>query len=412
MNHSYLVSSLDIGTTKICCLVAETGAEAPTEILGVGITPCTGLKKGVVVDIASTVSAIQRAVEEAQNMAGERIDSVIVGITGEHIACLNSRSVVAITHPSREITEADLARALESSKTIVLPSEREIIHAIPRWYSVDGQRGVRIPIGMHGNRLEVETHVVTGVSTFLQNVLKCVHQAGLSVDGMVLEPVATGECVLLPAERELGVALADIGGGTSDVAAYLDGEIYFSGVIPVGGNHVTKDISVGLRTTIDEAERIKLNFGCAAVKMVGNDESFEFTSIGSDKIRRLPRKVLAEIIEPRAAEICQLIGEQIDKAGCREKLSAGLVLTGGGALLRGLPELMSEILGFPVRVGAPSNLAGHVSAVSSPACSTAVGLIEFWRKHQAKQTKVRRDGTVLFNILKRIREIFASINED
>ncbi|MCL6519244.1 MAG: cell division protein FtsA [Armatimonadetes bacterium] len=412
MDYSYLISSLDIGTTKICCLVAEITTGASLEILGVGITPCTGLRKGVVVDIASTVSAIRKAVEEAQKMAGERIDSVVVGITGEHIACLNSRSVVAITHPRREITEADLERALESSRTIVLPSDREIIHAIPRWYSVDGQRGIRAPIGMHGNRLEVETHVVTGVSTFLQNVLKCVHQAGLSVDGTVLEPVATGECVLLPAERELGVALADIGGGTSDVAAYIEGEIYFSGIVPVGGNHVTKDISVGLRTTIEEAERIKLNYGYAAIKFVGNDESFEFTSIGSNKVRRLPQKVLAEIIEPRAAEMCQLIGEQIEKAGCREKLSAGLVLTGGGALLRGLPELMSEVLGFPVRVGAPSNLTGHASAVSSPACSTAVGLLEFWRKYQDKQMDERRDGTVLFNILKRIREIFARINQD
>jgi cell division protein FtsA len=411
MARDELITGLDVGTTKVCAVIAEIEPESRPNIIGVGTYPCAGLKKGIVVDIESTTHAIHNAITGAERMAGREVRSVVVGVTGEHIACLNSRSVVAITHSGREISSNDVERLLDSARVVVLPPDREIIHAIPRWYSVDGQVGVRSPVGMHGNRLEVETHVVTGLSSFLQNVVKCVDQAGLSVSGVVLEPIATAESVLLPAEEDLGVALLDIGGGTSDLAIYFDGQIYHSVVIPVGGNHVTRDIAVGLRTTIEEAERVKLLYGCALVSGVEPSESFEVSSLGSDKVRQLPRKVLAEIIEPRMVEVCHLMQDQIKKAGCEERLPAGLVFTGGGAQLPGLPELASAVTGLAARVGTPTGVSGLVEAVRSPSCATAVGLVLFWDEHESKQPE--SDGTgspFVSNLIRRIRDLFAKIS--
>ena len=412
MARNHLITGLDVGTTKVCAVIAEIAPDSCPNIIGVGISPCAGLKKGVVVDLESTTHAIHDAVTRAERMAGKEVQSVVVGVTGEHIACLNSRSVVAITHPGREISGSDVERLLDSAKVIVLPPDREIIHAIPRWYSVDGLVGVQSPVGMHGNRLEVETHVVTGLSSFLQNVVKCVDQAGLTVSATVLEPIATAESVLLPAEEDLGVALLDIGGGTSDLAIYFDGEIYHSAVIPVGGDHVTRDIAVGLRTAIEEAERVKLAFGCALVSGINPSESFEVTSLGSDKPRQLPRRVLAEIIEPRMAEVCHLVSEQIRKAGCEERLPAGLVLTGGGSQLLGLSELASSVTGLPARVSAPTGVTGLVDAVSSPACSTAVGLVLFYNAHAPRRPESNGKGSVFVSsLVRRIRELFARISE-
>jgi len=409
MSSRYQVNSLDIGTTKVCCIIAETGADEPTEILGVGMSPCSGLRKGVVVDIGETTDAIQNAVRQAVDMADLDVHSVVVGITGGHIASLNSRGVTAITHPRREISDEDIRRVLDVAETIVIPPEREILHTIPREYSVDGQAVAEIPVGMYGNRLEVEVHVVTGVSTFLQNVLKCVGEAGLSVEEVVFEPIATAECVLLAAEKQLGVALVDIGGGTCDVAIYLGGEIYYSGAVPIGGSHVTSDIAIGLRTTIEEAERVKIAHGCAKVLDTVKSEVFEFTSLGTEELRLLPTKVLAEIIEARALEICESVGEHIDKAGCRERLSAGLVLTGGGSQLRGLPDLMSDTLGMPVRLAVPTGLSGHTDLVKNAACSTAVGLIEFWRKHQQCHPGNGHDGRLLEWVERSVRALLSRI---
>lgn len=410
--HSYLVTGLDVGTTKICTIIAEVGHDAPPNVIGVGISPCTGLKKGIVVDLEATTDAIRDATDKAERMAGEEIRSVLVGVTGEHIACLNSRSVVAITHPGREISSSDVERLMDTARVIVLPPDREIVHAIPRWYSVDGQSGIRSPVGMHGNRLEVETHVVTGLSSFIQNVVKCVHQAGLSVEATVLEPIATGESVLLPAEKDLGVALVDIGGGTSDVAVYMEGQIYFSGVIPVGGNHVTRDIAVGLRTSIEEAERVKLEYGCATADGIDELEAFEVTSLGSSNPRQLPKKVLAEIIEARMVEVCHLAMEEIEKAGCEDRLPAGLVLTGGGSQLGGLSELASIVTGLPARCSAPSSVTGLVDAISSPSCATAVGLILYWARHWAGHAADGNGSAFLNNVIRRIRELFARISGD
>ena len=409
MAHRHLITGLDVGTTKIAAVIAEIGADMQPAVIGVGISPCEGLRKGVVVDIEATTHAIHDAVSRAERMAGEEIHSVLVGITGEHIACLNSRSVVAVTHPGREISHSDVDRLLESAKIIVLPPDREIVHAIPRWYSVDGQGGVQSPVGMHGNRLEVETHIVTGLSSFIQNVVKCVHSAGLNVEATILEAMATSESVLLPAEKELGVVLADIGGGTTDLAIFIEGQIYYSGVVPVGGTHVTRDVAVGLRASIEEAERVKREYGCASVEQIDPQESFEVISLGNEKPRQLPRKVLTEIIEPRAAEICHLIFEQVEKAGCEHRIPAGLVLTGGGSQLRRLPELAAKVTGLPARIGLPGGVTGLTDAIESPSCATAVGLILFWNRYHESQGADSEEDAFLSGVVRRIREIVSGI---
>lgn len=401
---------MDVGTTKICTVIAEVGPDGPPNVIGVGISPCTGLKKGVVVDLESTTAAIRDATDKAERMAGEEVRSVLVGVTGEHISCLNSRSVVAINNPGREISPSDLDRLLDSAKIIVLPPDREILHAIPRWYSVDGQSGIQSPVGMHGNRLEVETHVVTGLSTFIQNVVKCVHQAGLSVEATVLEPIATGESVLLPGEKDLGVAVVDIGGGTSDVAIYVDGHIYYSGIIPIGGNHVTKDIAIGLRASIEEAERVKIEYGCTVPAKINGLEAFEVTSLGSDKPRQLPKKILAEIIEARMAEICHMVEDELSKAGCEDRLPAGLVFTGGGSQVEGLVELATSVTGLPARLALPSNVTGLVESVSSPTCATAVGLILFWNRNHVKEVVGGNVSAFLSGLIKSVKELFAKVS--
>lgn len=404
---TYLITGLDVGTTKVCAVIAEIGTDNQPKIVGVGTSPCVGLKKGIVVDMEATTDAIRKALDAAERMAGKEVHSVVAGVTGEHIACLNNRSVIAITHPGREISENDMERLLDSAKVIVLPPDREVIHAIPRGYSVDGQSGVHSPVGMHGNRLEVEAHIVTGLSSFIQNVVKCVHQAGWVVDATVLEPIATGESVLLSAEKDLGVCVVDIGGGTSDVAIYVDGEIYYSGAIPVGGNHVTRDIAIGLRTSIEDAERIKREFGCASIRGSENLGTFEVRNIGGEKPRELPVKVLAEIVEPRAAEMCYLIADQIEKAGCQDRLPAGLVLTGGGSQLKGLEDLASEVLGMAARIGTPKGVTGMMEEVQSPSCATAVGLVLFGnRTHEGHASNGHVEG-LLPGLLKRIRGLIA-----
>ncbi|MBP6964253.1 MAG: cell division protein FtsA [Armatimonadetes bacterium] len=412
MSDSRLITGLDIGTTKICAVIAEASPGSAPEVIGVGISPCDGLKKGVVIDLESTTDAVRSAVDKAQRMAGEEVRSVVVGVTGEHIACLNSRSVIAITHSTREITDGDVERLLDTAKIIVLPADREIVHAIPRWYSVDGQDGVHAPVGMHGNRLEVETHIVTGMTSFIQNVMKCVRQAGCEVDGTVLEPIATSESVLSPAETELGVVLVDIGGGTSDVAIYVGGSIYYSGVVPVGGSHVTRDIAIGLRTSIEEAERLKVNFGSAHTLCEDQNEPFEFVSLSGERPRQLPRKVLAEIIEPRMVELLQMVREHVEKAGCADRVPAGIVLTGGGSLLRGLPELVEQAVGMAARVGSPTGVTGLVESVSSPACATAVGLVEFWARHERGNARDSEGEAVLPRVWRRLRDLLAGIGGD
>lgn len=415
-----IVVGLDIGTTKICTVIAEVSADeggassggVVIEVLGVGISPSTGLRRGVVVDIEQTVRAIEDSIQKAQRMAGAEVHSVIVGVTGEHIASLNSRGVIAITHSDREVTQEDVDRVLENSKVIVLPPDREIIHSIPRGYSLDGQNGVRSPVGMSGTRLEVETHIVTGATSFLRNVVTCVERARLHVEDTVLEPIATGEAVVLEAEKDLGVALVDIGGGTSDLAIFRGGDICYSAVVPVGGHYVTRDISAGLRTTLEEAERIKLAYGCAQVKRApaGDDDVFTYTPLGgSGATETLPLRTLAEIIEPRAKEMFQLVRQELNRSNYAGLLPGGMVLSGGGAQLAGLKELSAEMTGLPTRVGYPAGVGGLSESVNHPSFATAVGLV-IWggRSHAGLPRREATSGfvTALSSWMRRVlREV-------
>ena len=411
MSRKEYIAGLDIGTTKTCCVLADVDFDAETvDIIGVGLTPSDGLRRGVVVDLEATSEAIQTAVDKAQRMAGTvSIRSVIAGVTGEHISSLNSRGVIAITSPDREITALDVARVIDASKVIVLPPEREIIHAIPRGFSVDSQDGVKDPVGMSGTRLEVETHIVTGSSSFVDNVVKCVQRAGLVTDTTVLEPIATSESAVMAAEKDLGVALVDIGGGTTDVAVFTNGEIYYTAVLPVGGNHVTRDIAVGLRAAVEDAEITKVRDGCASLDMVKEGQAFEIMSLGADATRELPREILARIIEPRMQEIFQMVREELMKSGYLELLPAGTVLTGGGALMPGAVELAEKMLGMPVRLGLPRSIGGLKDTVQSPIYTTAVGLVLYAAKHAAGLLEQEKSVTLkqgLKDMFKRVKSLF------
>jgi len=385
LNRKEYIAGLDIGTTKTCCVLADVDLETGTaDIIGVGLTPSGGLRKGVVVDLESTTEAIRSVVDKAQKQAGNvQIRNVVVGVTGEHISSLNSRGVIAITSPNKEITPSDVDRVVEASRVIVLPPEREIIHSIARGFSVDGQDGIRDPIGMSGGRLEVETHIVTGSSTFIDNVVKCVQRASLAVESTVLEPIATSAAAVLEAEKDLGVCLIDIGGGTTDVAMFTNGEIFYTSIIPIGGTHVSKDVSVGLRTSQEEAERAKIEFGCAMVSMVNEGDVFHITSLGADEARELPKQILASIIEPRMEEILEKVRTELVKAGLLGMLPGGAVITGGGALLPGTVDFAEKILGMPVRLGMPRDVGGLCDTVQSPIYSTAIGLVIYAAKQHA-----------------------------
>ena len=375
------VVGLDIGTTKVCTVVAEIEEPGRISIVGVGNSLSHGIRKGVVIDIDSAAQAILDSVDKAHAMSGYEIHRVIVGVTGEHVASLNSRGVIAITHANREITQDDVERVQDQSRVIVLPPDREIIHAIPRSYSIDGQNGIRYPVGMSGTRLEVETHIVTGAVTFLQNVAKCVHKAGLTIEATVLEPIATAEAVLLQDEKNLGVCIADIGGGTTDIAIFVDGDIYYSSAIPVGGNHVTQDISVGLRASFDESERVKREQAAASAEMMDPDALFEVFSLGGDEPRLLPRSLLAEIVEPRMHELFLMVRQEILKSGYFHSLPAGIVLSGGGSQLLGSAELCQQVTGMPTRIGSPRDVHGISNELRSPIYATAIGLVQYGARH-------------------------------
>lgn len=411
MSQKEYIAGLDIGTTKTCCVLAEVDYDNHSvDIVGVGLVPSNGLRKGVVVDLDSTTEAVRQSIDKTQRMAGNiSIRSVVVGVTGEHISSLNSRGVVAITSADREVGASDVDRVIEASRTIVLPPEREIIHSIPRGFIVDGQDGIRDPIGMSGSRLEVETHIVTGSSAFLDNVVKCVHRGGFSVESTVLEPIATSESVVLDAEKDLGVALIDIGGGTTDVAVFVNGEIFYTAVLPVGGNHVTNDIAVGLRASQEESEQAKIKSGAASMEIVGEEDVFEITSLGSDSARELPREILVRIIEPRMQEILQMARAEIVKSGYIDMLPGGAVITGGGSQLPGTTDLAETILGMPVRMGTPRDIGGLCDTVQSPVYATSVGLVIYAAKHQADLHEREKKATLkqgLKDVFRRVKGMF------
>ncbi|HPL63793.1 MAG TPA: cell division protein FtsA [Syntrophales bacterium] len=367
-----LIVALDIGTTKICVIIGEA-SESGIDIVGLGSHPSEGLRKGVVVNIDSTMESIRKAIEEAELMSGCRIKSVFTGISGGHVKSFNSYGIVAVR--GSEVDEMDVKRAIEAAKAIAIPLDREVLHTLPQYYLVDDQDGVKDPIGMSGVRLEVKVHIITGAVTSIQNIIKSVNGVGLDINEIILESLAASDAVLSPDERDLGVALVDIGGGTTDVAVFSEGSIKHTAVLPLGGSYVTNDIAVGLRTPMAEAERVKMKFGCAYTPMIPQDEMIEVPSVGGREPRRISRQVLGGIIEPRMDEILNLVCREIVKSGYEERLAAGIVLTGGTALLEGVAELSERIFNMPVRRGIPLGVGGLTEVVKSPLYATGVGLL-------------------------------------
>ncbi|MGB4598577.1 MAG: cell division protein FtsA [Trichlorobacter sp.] len=367
-----LIVGLDIGTTKICAIVGNV-TEDGIEIVGIGSSPSNGLRKGVVINIESTVASIKKAVEEAELMAGCEIKSVYAGIAGGHIKGINSDGVIAIKN--REVNQDDVRRVIDAAKAINIPMDREVIHILPQEFIIDEQDGIREPLGMSGVRLEAKVHIVTGAVTSAQNIVKSCNRAGLDVADIVLEQLASAEAVLSPDEKELGVCMVDIGGGTTDIAIFAEGAIKYTSVISLGGNHLTNDIAVGLRTPMAEAEKIKRNQGCCLAALVGKDEKIEVPSVGGRKPRELSRNVLCEILGPRVEELFTLVNREIVKSGLEDAIASGVVITGGSSILEGMPELAEQIFNLPVRRGLPQKIGGLVDVVNSPAYSTGVGLI-------------------------------------
>jgi len=372
---SDIIVGLDIGTTKIAAVVGEVGPEG-LDIIGIGTHPSRGLKKGVIVNIDSTVASIKQAVLEAESMSGCEISQVYVGIAGGHIKGVNSTGTVAVKE--KEVRPTDVAKVLELARAIALPVDRHIVHVLPQEYKIDGQDGVREPLGMCGVRLEARVHIVTAAAAAAQNIIKCCTRCDLEVVEIVLEPLASGEAVLEDDEKGLGVALIDIGGGTTDIALFADGAIAHTNIIPIGGNQLTSDIAFGLRTPPHEAEKIKIRAGCALAQMVPEDEALEVPSVGGRAPRILSRHALCrDIIQPRIEEIFSFVKAEVQRLGCEDMLASGAVVTGGATQMPGITELGEEILGIPVRRGMPKGVGGLGEVVRSPTFSTAVGLVHY-----------------------------------
>ena len=369
-----IVVGLDIGTTKIAAIVGEVGDDG-IDIIGIGTAKSRGLRKGVVVNIDSTVQAIHKAIDEAENMAGCEITTVYAGISGAHVRGLNSHGIASVK--DNEIRESDVARVIEAAKAVAIPMDREVLHVLPQQYVIDDQDGIRDPLGMAGVRLEAKVHIVTTLVTSAQNVIKCANRCGLTVADIVLEPLASAAAVIEDDEKELGVALVDIGGGTADISLFVDGAIVHTAVLPLGGSHVTNDIAVGLRTPLDAAEKIKIKYGCALPSLIGDDELMEVPSVGGREARVLPRKFIVKIIEPRIEEIFDHIRREIVRSGYWDNLAAGVVITGGCTIMPGVAELGESVMGLPTRCGFPRGVGGLVDVVSSPQYSTGVGLVRY-----------------------------------
>jgi cell division protein FtsA len=376
-----LIVGLDIGTTKIACIVGEMTDDG-LDVIGIGTAPSRGIRKGVVVNIDATVQSIEKAVEEAEHMAGCEITTVFAGIAGGHIKGINSHGTVAVK--DKEVRDGDLARVIESAKAVAIPMDREIIHVLPQEYIVDEQDGIREPLGMAGVRLEAKVHIVTAAVTSAQNIVKCCNRCGLQVSDIVLEPLASAYAVLHEDEKELGVALIDIGGGTTDIAIFSEGAIVHTGVLPLGGNHITNDIAVGLRTPLDAAEKIKQKYGCALASLVNPDETMEVPSVGGRAPRIISRQVLVEIVAPRVEEIFEHVRKELARSGFEDLLASGAVLTGGTTILEGMSELAEEIVGLPSRRGIPRGIGGLVDVVKSPSYATGVGLVLYGAKMAAR----------------------------
>jgi cell division protein FtsA len=381
---------LDLGTTKVCAIVGEVKDAGQVDIIGIGISPSHGLKKGVVVNIDSTVESIKKAVQEAELMAGVEIESVFVGISGGHIKGINSRGVAAIKN--REVGSADVARAIDGARAVNIPMDQQILHVLPQEFIIDDQDGIKDPHGMSGTRLDVKVHIITGAVTAIQNIVKSCSRAGLRVSDLVLQPLASSRAVLTVDEQELGVVVVDIGGGTSDLAFFLEGSLWHTEVLPIGGNHLTNDIAIGLRTPASEAEKIKIKYGCALSSLVKSEDTLDVPSVGGRPPRLLSRQILCEIIEPRVEELFGMVQQRLKKTGFEDMFASGVVLTGGTALMEGVQEAAERYLGLPIRRGAPRNIGGLMDVVNSPIYATGVGLVLYGAENQQESPRKLRSG--------------------
>lgn len=400
-----MVVGLDIGTTKTCAVIGFLNENKQIEVVGVGVAPSRGLKSGVIVNIDNTVASIIKAIDDAELMGGCEVNSVFVGVTGQHIKGENSRGVVAVANRNRTITPVEMKRVIEAAQAIVIPMDREIIHVLSKEFSVDDQTGIKDPIGMSGVRLEAEVHIITGSTTSIQNLVKSVNKAGFVCNDIVFSPLASAESTLSRDEKDLGVALVDIGGGTTDIMVFIEGGVAYSAVLGIGGIHVTNDISIGLRTPIDSAEVIKKKYGCAVVDLVDASETIEVPSVGGRAPRRLFRHELAQIIEPRVIEIMEMVDNELAKSGKKEILAAGVVLTGGGSMIEGTVDAAERVLNMPVRIGLPENIVGLKDVVSTPMYANGVGLLRYGAKMgQLRQTRKTPGG--LKSLKDKLRQIF------
>jgi len=404
-----LIVGLDIGTTKICCIVGEI-TPSGVDIVGIGTHPSVGLRKGVVVNIENTVSSIKRAVEEAELMAGCEISSVYAGIAGGHIKGFNSHGVIAVKN--KEVSPQDIERVLEAARAVAIPMDREVIHTIPQEYIVDDQDGIMDPRGMSGVRLEAKVHIVTGAVTSAQNIIRCAHRAGLDVCDIVLEPLASSEAVLSPEEKNLGVALVEFGGGTTDLVIFSHNSIRHTAVLALGGQNMTNDLAIGLRTSAKNAEEIKCKHGCCLTSMVDDQDMVEVMPVGSQASRTVSRKLVADILEPRVEEIFLLIHHEMIRAGYENEVPSGIVISGGSALLEGVPEVAEQVFNLPVRRGYPMEVGGLKDVVHSPQYATAVGLVIFGVKQEKSQVEKHfriRQENIFNRVAQRMRKWFRDV---
>ena len=406
LDDGELMVGLDIGTTKICAVVGSVTRNG-IDIAGIGTHPSVGLRKGVVVNIESTVNSIQRAVEEAELMAGCEVRSVYAGIAGGHIKGFNSHGIVALK--GNEVSEKDIERVIDAARAVAIPMDREVIHVLPQEFIVDEQDGIQDPLGMSGVRLEARVHIVTGAVTSAQNIIKCANRAGLDVCDIVLQSLASSEAVLSEEEKALGAALIDFGGGTTDLAIFMGNSIKHTSVLALGGNNLTHDISVGLRTPMAQAEKIKIKYGSCLTSGIGKDETIEVAGVGGRKPRTLSRQILGEILEPRVEEIFNLVHREVCRAGMEDSITSGLVVTGGSCLLEGVVDIAESVFNLPARIGKPTGISGLVDVVNNPMYATAVGLVLYGARSQPRKKFRIRDNNIFDRVMARMKKWFKDI---
>lgn len=399
-----LLVGLDVGTSKVVAIVGELSPENKLEVVGIGSCASRGLKRGVVVNIESTVQSIQRAVEEAELMAGCEINTVYAGIAGSHVRSLNSHGIVAIR--DKEVTASDVERVIDAARAVAIPADQRVLHVLPQEFIIDSQEGIREPVGMSGVRLEAKVHLVTGAVSAAQNIVKCVQRCGLAVDDIVLEQLASSYAVLTEDERELGVCIVDMGGGTTDIAVFYGGAIQHTAVIPIAGDQVTNDIAVSLRTPTQYAEEIKIKYACALSQLANTDETIEVPSVGERPPRRLARQTLAEVVEPRYEELYLLVRDELRRSGFEELIAAGIVLTGGSAKMEGAVELAEEVFHTPVRLGAPQFVDGLSDVVRNPIHATGVGLLLYGKNSVETKPETSSSKLGLSSVLARMKAWF------